>query len=73
MTLSFDGTVLKEESIEQSEKESEKKQISDQSVPEKEADIIISPLYKMEKRVHLACASAASWLVWAAEEKKRQL
>ena len=56
VTLSFEGTVLKEESIEQSEKESEKKQISDQSVPEKEADIIISPFIQDGKKGSL-------WLV----------
>ena len=56
VTLSFEGTVLKEESIEQSEKESEKKQISDQSAPEKEADIIISPFIQDGKKGSL-------WLV----------
>ena len=56
VTLSFEGTVLKEGSIEQSEKKFDKKKISDQSVQEKEADIIISPFIQDGKKGSL-------WLV----------
>ena len=63
----------KKDTSKRTEKESEKKQISDQSVPEKEADIIISPFIQDGKRVHFGLCRTASWLVWAAEEKKRQL
>ena len=56
MTLSFEGTVIKEESIEQSKKNFDEKQISDQSVQEKEADIIISPFIQDGKKGSL-------WLV----------
>ena len=73
VTLSFEGTVLKEESIEQSEKESEKKQISDQSVPEKEADIIISPFIQDGKKGSLWLVPRCIVVGVGCRRKKRQL